>query len=223
MFKDCISSEIATVVPDAMRESLEKDIFVFSGMKTYASLREAASLLRDDKGVLKSEYNFQKDILKIDETYNKDYLGAERQFATSSAQGAAKWVSFSKDGDRYNLQFRTAGDNKVRDSHRKLNLITLPPSHEFWSFYFTPLGWRCRCTTVQVLKGKYEESDGAEAMTKGDTATTIIGKDGKNSAEMFRFNPGKDKVIFPPEHPYNKTQGATEVKKIIQKQAPKSK
>lgn len=221
VLKGAISDHIDQRVPAEMRNSLENDVFVFSGMKTYASLKEASSLLLDEKGNVKSNYKFQQDILKIDSTYNKDYLDAEKQFATSTAQMAAKWVSFEKGGDRYNLQFRTANDDKVRASHRTLNMITLPFGHSFWDFYITPLGWKCRCTVVQVLKGKYEESDGDAALEKGDKATTIIGKDGKNVAEIFRFNPGKQKVIFPPNHPYNKTLGAKAVKAVVEKLSPK--
>jgi hypothetical protein len=36
----------------------------------------------------------------------------------------------------------------------------------------------------------------------GERATTSIGADGKNKLEMFRFNPGKQKVVFPPGNAY---------------------
>ncbi len=32
---------------------------------------------------------------------------------------------------------------------------------------------------------------------------------------MFRFNPGKDEVIFPPDHPYAQVQGAKEVTALL--------
>lgn len=72
--------------------------------------------------------------------------------------------------------------------------------------YVTELGitHNCRCNVVQVLKEDYPKSDSATAMQAGATATTKIGKDGKNSLSIFRFNPGKDKIIFPPKHPYMK-------------------
>lgn len=70
--------------------------------------------------------------------------------------------------------------------------------------YITQIGiaHNCRCNAVEVRKGKYERSNSEEAQRRGEVATTQIGKDGSNRAEMFRFNPGKEKVIFPPTHPY---------------------
>lgn len=60
------------------------------------------------------------DVRKIDETYNRGYLRAEYNFVQASATMAAKWERFAEDGDRYNLQYRTAGDGKVRPEHAEL-------------------------------------------------------------------------------------------------------
>ena len=127
-------------------------------------------------------------------------------FATSSAQMAAKWADMENDGDRYNIQYRTANDDRVRDEHEALANTTLPDTDLFWESYFPPNGWRCRCTAVQVRKGKYPEDNSAKSIAKGETATTRIDKKGNNADEIFRFNPGKQKVIFPPKHPYRQVQ-----------------
>lgn len=115
---------------------------------------------------------------------------------------AAKWKDFEADGDRYNLQYRTANDGKVRPEHAALHNVTLPADDPFWNEFFPPNGWRCRCTVVQVRKGKYPESDSATAIQQGREATYQAGKNGVNRAAIFRFNPGKQQVIFPPHHPY---------------------
>ena len=67
---------------------------------------------------------------------------------------------------------------------------------------------------MEVRKNKYETSDEADAMEKGSEATTQLGKDGKNRLEIFQFNPGKSKVVFPPNHPYSKLQGADYIKDL---------
>ena len=149
-------------------------------------------------------YQFKQDILAINSKYNQNYLEAEHGFATRSAQMAAKWVQFQKDGDRYDLQYRTANDGKVRPAHRALHNITLPITDPFWLSYWAPLGWRCRCNIVQVLKGKYEVTDSATASLLGEKATTIIGPNGENKAEIFRGNAGAQERIFPEKHPYAK-------------------
>ncbi|ASZ11084.1 hypothetical protein KTO58_19820 [Chitinophaga pendula] len=188
--------------PTRMIESLKNDVFVFSGFKTYVSLKEASSLILDEQNKVKTFERFRTDVEKINSRYNKDYLESEYIFATSSAQEAANWAEYEKDGDRYNLQYRTAGDSLVRPAHAILNLITLDINDSFWDYYYTPLGWRCRCRVVQVRKGKYEVSDSNKSSQLGEQATTALDKNGNNTAEMFRFNPGKQQVIFPPNHPY---------------------
>jgi len=194
--------------------SLESDVFVFSALKTHAQLFEASRQLLTKDGKVKSFQQFSQDIAKIEKDYNQAYLQAEYNFAVSSAQQAANWAKIEENGDRYNLQYRTAGDDKVRDSHEALDGTTLPPSDPFWNSYYPPNGWNCRCVAVEVLKDKYPESDSKKAIQKGDEATMQIGKDGKNRMEIFRFNPGKEKVVFPPNHPYRKLQGADYIKDL---------
>lgn len=190
------------VIPGAMKMALEKDVFLFSGLKTHTQLFEASRLLLDENKNVKPFSKFSKDIESIKANYNQNYLEAEYIFAQTSAQMAAKWNDITQNGDRYNIQYRTAGDEKVRESHRVLDQITLPASDAFWSQYYPPNGWRCRCDAVEVLNSKYDKSDSEDSIKRGEKATSLIGKDGKNRLEIFRFNPGKEKVIFPPKHPY---------------------
>lgn len=190
------------VIPPVMMEHLRNDVFIFSGFKTYQELREAANLLLDEKGQVKPFHRFYNDITAIKQDYNKNWLQAEYIFAQASAEMAAKWKDFEADGDRYNLQYRTANDNRVRLEHKVLHGITLPVSDPFWEEFFPPNGWRCRCTVVQVRKGKYPESDSNTAIQQGREATYQAGKNGVNKAAIFRYNPGKQQVIFPPHHPY---------------------
>lgn len=189
-------------IPEELTDALSENVFYFSGFKTYHELNEASKLLKDDNGGIKSFDRFAEDVKAINNTYNRNYLEAEYEFATASSQMAVKWKEIEKDGDRYDLQYRTANDGLVRPEHAALHGITLPPSDKFWDKYYPPNGWRCRCTAVQVRKGKYPESDSEAACNAGEKATTHIGKDGANKAQIFRFNPGKQKKIFPPKHPY---------------------
>ena len=143
-------------IPEELTRALEENTFHFSGFKTYHELKEASLLLKDEKGGFKSFDKFAQDVKRINERYNRNYLNAEYEFAVSSSQMAVKWKDYEKDGDRYNLQYRTAADDKVREEHAALHGITLPPSDKFWDKYYPPNGWRCRCTVVQVRKGKYD-------------------------------------------------------------------
>lgn len=181
---------------DTMRENLERSDWMFSGMKTFHELKEAFPSLIDENGDRKPFERFLNDVQKIDDTYNKNYLRAEYNFAEASAQMAARWEEISADGDDYNLQYRTAGDNNVRPEHAALDGVTLPPSDKFWDAYYPPNGWNCRCTAVQVRKQKYPTADHDEAMKRGIQATI------KDKKGMFRFNAGKQQRIFPAYNPY---------------------
>lgn len=204
-------------MPEVMRNALQDNALLFGGLKTHAQLFEASKLLLDDKGNLKPFNQLSNEFDKLNITYNKNYLEAEYEFAVGSSQMAAKWNEFA-DNDRYDLQYRTAGDNRVRAEHDALRDITLPKSDPFWNSYTPPNGWNCRCTVVEVLKDKFPTSDSEKAIAAGEKATSQIGKDGKNRLEIFRFNPGVQKVVFPPAHPYTKVKGAKEVEKELKPQ-----
>lgn len=201
------------LIPDEMARALDENIFLFSGFKTYHEMNDASRLLKDDGGGFKSFDRFLQDVQAINASYNQNWLYAEYNFATASTQMAAKWADIERDGDKYDLQYRTALDGLVREEHAALEGITLPPSDKFWNEYYPPNGWNCRCTAVQVLKDKYPTSDSDQACAAGERATTQIGKNGENKAAMFRFNPGKAGKVFPPKHPYYKAPA--EVKKQV--------
>ncbi|MBR1991122.1 MAG: minor capsid protein [Bacteroidales bacterium] len=185
-------------VPPELTAALDENIFLFSGFKTHHELVEASRMLKDDKGGFKPFNQFLKDVETINNTYNRNYLNAEYNFATASTQMAVKWKEWEADGDDYDLQYRTAGDDRVREEHAALDGVTLPPSDPFWNHYLPPNGWNCRCTTVQVRKGKYPQSNSEEAIARGQACTA------KPKQQIFRFNPGKQEKVFPPKHPYYK-------------------
>lgn len=181
---------------ETMRRRLERSNYIFSGMKTFHELNEAFPSLLDENGNRKPFEQFLNDVKKIDSTYNQNYLRAEYNFVQASAQMAAKWEGFVQDGDRYNLQYRTAGDDKVRPEHAVLNRVTLPITDSFWEEFYPPNGWNCRCTVVQVRKSKYPVTPHDEAMALGEEAT------GKDTKGIFRFNPGIEQKSVPDYNPY---------------------
>ena len=213
---DVLAEELGRLersIPEEMARALDENIFLFSGFKTYHEMNDVSRLLKDEDGGFKSFDRFLQDVQAIDASYNQNWLYAEYNFATASTQMAAKWADIERDGDEYDLQYRTALDGLVRPEHAALEGITLPPSDKFWNEYYPPNGWNCRCTAVQVLKDKYPTSDSDQACAAGERATTQIGKNGENKAAMFRFNPGKAGKVFPLKHPYYKAP--KEVKEAV--------
>lgn len=187
-------------IPAEMRQSLEQDIFVFSGFKTYHQLKEASELLRDSQGRVKSFNQFYQDVSAIRKKYNRNWLHAEYNFAVSSAQMASHWAEYQQDEEMANLQYRTALDDKVRPEHAALEGVTLPMSDPFWDTSFPPNGWNCRCHVIPVLKEDFPLSNSQRAQDAFDDMT-------QGKASIFRYNPGKEGVIFPPHHPYYGKRG----------------
>lgn len=198
-----VSSSIDEEMPAELTGLLENNAFIFSGLKTYHSLNEVGLSLIGDDGGIKPFEKFHEDVAKIDAKYNRNYLYAEYNHAVTSSQMAAKWHDFQQDGDRYNLQYRTANDERVREEHQRLHNITLPVSDPFWEQFMPPNGWNCRCVVVQVRKGRYPESDSQQAVGIGEEITEEPKK------RIFRFNPGKELKVFPDKHPYNKAPQKT--------------
>ena len=181
---------------DIMRRRLQRSDYIFSGLKTFHELNEAFPSLLDDNGNRKSFERFLNDVQKINKTYNQNYLRAEYNFASASAEMAARWEQFMDDGDRYYLQYRTAADGKVRPEHAALHGVTLPIDDPFWEQFYPPNGWNCRCSVTQVRKSKYPATPHNEAMALGEVATQ------RDTRQMFRFNPGKEQKTFPNHNPY---------------------
>lgn len=203
-----IDSGVPHEVPETVRHALENNAFIFSGFKAYHTLREVGLSLVTDKGDIKPFETFRKDVETVNNRYNHNYLDAEYHHAVGASLMAARWQQIEADGDRYYLQYRTAQDDRVREDHAILHGTTLPPSDPFWSLYFPPNGWRCRCSAVQVRKGKYPLSDPDLSMLRGNNCTENA------KQQIFRFNPGKDLQLFPPKHPYYKAPEAA--KQVIE-------
>lgn len=197
VFDNAVDTALKEVPLDEVSvQRLKESNYVFSGIKTFHELKETFPSLLDEDGNRKPFERFLNDVQKVHKTYNMQYLRTEYNFAHASALMAARWKKFEQDGDRYLLQYRTMYDKRVRRTHRMMHNITLPITSPFWDKYFPPNGWNCRCTVVQVRKGKYPVSDETEAMNLGSQATA-----GKYQ-EMFMFNPGKRMTTFPAYNGY---------------------
>lgn len=190
------SSFRQVAMSDLMRQRLQRSNYIFSGMKAFHELNEAFPSLLDENGNRKSFEQFLSDVRAIDKTYNSNYLRAEYNFVQASAEMADKWESFMQDGDRYYLQYRTAGDGRVRPEHAALHGVTLPITDPFWEEFYPPNGWNCRCTVVQVRKSRYPATPHDEAMALGEQALE------RDTKGMFRFNPGKEGKAVPDYNPY---------------------
>lgn len=158
---------------------LKKNIYVFSGAKTYAQLEQLNQLLYDKDGKLRPFNEYTQLAKSINRQYNVNYLQAEYQTARTAAQMAEKWERLQETKDLFpNLKYRSAGDSKVRPEHQKLDGIIKPIDDDFWSRYYPPLDWRCRCDVIATAEDTTDEDE--KDLPK----------------PQFKGNVGKDKEIF---------------------------
>lgn len=152
---------------------LKKNIYAFSGAKTYAQLQELNNLLYDQDGKLRPFNEYMVYARKLNRQYNINWLQSEWQTARTAAQMAEKWERLQETKDLFpNLKYRTVGDDRVRDDHALLDGIIKPIDDPFWSKYYPPLDWRCRCDVVATAENTttHKEKDLPEVNFKGNVA-----------------------------------------------------
>ena len=67
------------------------------------------------------------------------------------------------------VQYRTAGDNRVRASHAALNGKVFDRSQDDgWRRFAPPLGFSCRCGMVSVREGRFDASQVVDSRELGD-------------------------------------------------------
>ncbi len=182
-----------TGAPEPAALIMQQNLYRFSGAKSYAQMVEINNLLTK-KGKQRGFDEFKADVLKINEKYNQNYLQAEWQTANQSAKHARDWQEYQRNKKNFpNLKYKTQGDDKVRPEHEELEGIIAPIDSDFWSRYYPPNGWRCRCYVVQTA----------------EPATKNIPTDVESIAPEFRNNVGIGGEVFKetPEkgskqHPY---------------------
>lgn len=151
-----------TVVNDRGEPSPEvlqmrQNLYKFSMVKNYAMLQELNQHLSGGKQAMRWEA-FKQKALQLNKKYNLNYLQAEWQTALQAGKHAVNWQEYERNKDLYpNLKYKTQGDKRVRDEHKKLDGIIAPIDSDFWAVHYPPNGWRCRCYVVQTAEAPSEE------------------------------------------------------------------
>lgn len=200
-----IGAELSTgSISAAQAQLMRENVFVFSGFKSHAQLREISAMLTDSSGNPRPFSQFVQDALQVNKTYNVNYLEAEYNHAIASGQMAGNWQHAVDNVDvAPYLTYQTAEDDHVRPAHAALNKISKPVTDPFWDVYYPPNGWNCRCDAAE----DFEPPADAAQPDYG-----II----QDIPPMFRNNVGKTGVIFPDTHPYFDIQNPALATKITE-------
>lgn len=177
-----------------MLASLKNNVWVFSGFKTYQTLKEASSKLIDEKGNTRSFSEFKTEVLKLNEKYNGTYLKAEYDHAIVGSQMASQWQDIQRNKETLPyLKFVATEDARTTAICRSLDGTTLPVDDPFWSEHYLPLHWHERSLIQQVASG---------TITPASTVKDLVKLTSDEIKPMFKQNIGKEGVLFPDNHPY---------------------
>lgn len=183
-----------------MLARLERDVYSFSYAKNHQMMKALTLQLKDGDRV-RSFTEFRKEAAKTMDEWVGNWLRTEYDTAIASAQMASRWVEYERDADILPmLEYQTAGDERVRASHKVLNGIVKPVNHSFWDTHYPPNGWGCRCDVVQAY--------GAKETADEDITTPEI-------PDMFATNLAKHGQAFPKDHPYYKGIPKAEIERYV--------
>ena len=144
---------------------------------------------------------FRKDFDRLVQQHGWTYRGqrgwrTQIIFGTNmrSAHMAGRWAQIqAAKKDRPYLQYRTAGDARVRPQHRAWNGLIYPVDHAFWATHYPPNGWGCRCTVRSYTEGDLK-ARGLQVSDAWDQRTRdVINADGEITDRVpIGIDPGWD-------------------------------
>tara|TARA_Y100000114_G_scaffold157297_1_gene189224 strand:- start:11845 stop:13050 length:1206 start_codon:yes stop_codon:yes gene_type:complete len=125
--------------------AFELNLFHFSAGKTSVQLQELNKLFRKAK----SFREFEVAALQLTKTFNRQWLETEYNTANLIGKASATYHRLMGRTDLFPYwEYKTIGDDKVRDEHAAMDGIILPANHKFWKIIFPPNDWNCRCYLV---------------------------------------------------------------------------
>ncbi|MDT8412689.1 MAG: phage minor head protein [Vicingaceae bacterium] len=196
-----------TTEPDESRtiQALKQNIYMFSQAKNFGLFIHMQGLL-EKNGKIQSFNDFKKDVLKLNPTYNKNYLQAEFQTARATANHVRNWQQFEANKALFpNLRYKTVGDARVREQHELLNNHVAAVDDAFWLTYYPPNGWRCRCFVEQT-----NEATSDKKITVNEAAKFGV-------PEAFKMNAAKEQQIFDKQkNPFFALTNNTANKKVVE-------
>lgn len=190
---------------------LRENVYLFSGAKTFQQVREMTdALIGSDDQIL--PFNKFRDA--AEEIYTKfnggdmegevkpGWIDAEYNTALASAQSARKWDEIERKKDIFPyLLYSTTGGENVCEICGPMDGMMLPVDHPMWDSFMPPNHFGCFCLVHQV-----EKEEGQADETSSDDVERISTNADDKMQPLFKYNPGKDKVVFqdrgPGKHPY---------------------
>lgn len=191
----------------AMLESLQENVYMFSAAKTFQQTLEMSEALVDDKGVLRTFEAFKDQASEIFVRYNggviddvvkPGWIEAEYNTAIIQAGNAKQWDRIQKQKETFPYLLYNAVEGSC-EICGPMDGVCLPVDDPFWDKNMPENHFNCRCIVEQV------EREEGEANETDESALAAIEEESK-IPDDFKYNPGKIGEVFLSEgenkHPY---------------------
>ncbi len=192
----------------------QNNVYAFGLAKSYSQMKEMRAVVHDENGVQRPLSEFYKHVKTIDERYNQHYAQAEYQAVVRGTIMGQKWLEVQEQKDVFPwLQYQTKADNRVRAEHDRLNGLVLRADDSFWSQYYPPNGWRCRCSVKPLTDAQVEK----QGLTPSDTDSATIVAEQEVKDSYWKHNTGMSALFDRKGTPYFKAmpeQGAVPLKAV---------
>lgn len=173
-------------------QELRENIYLFSAAKTYQEVRYITDLLYDENGNIRSKTEFRDLGRESFATWNDAWGEAEYNTAIAQAQNAVKWGFIEAQKDVLPiLRYITSGSDNVCEICAPLDGLTAPVDDDVWDSIMPCNHFGCLCVVEQLEEG--------EVTTNRDE---IVEQVEQEMDDLFKMNPGKDRVVFSDDHPY---------------------
>ena len=183
-------------VDEFLIKELTENIYLFSGAKTFQTIRDIQGCLIQD-GKIISLSDFKKVASEKFDLYNDTYLTAEYNTAVGQGQMASRWNEIMDNQQTFPyLEYSAVVDSKTSDICIHLDGIVRPVNDVFWKKYSPLNHFNCRCELMQV--SKYDDIE----QTPKSKVKEATSKANENMSDVFKMNPYFDKVVFSEKHPY---------------------
>ncbi len=156
-----------TLRSDDLAGPVNSKIFAVAGAVKADLLRDLQDALVTAKADGRTITDFRKDFDKAVAEHGWTYKG-KRGWRTRvifdnnmrSAAMAGRWAQI-QDNKKHQpfLQYRTAGDSRVRPMHRLWNGLIYRVDDPFWQTHYPPNGWGCRCTVRAYAQADLDEKN----------------------------------------------------------------
>ena len=191
--------------------SFELNLHRFSAGKTLAEVQALNEAFRNAK----SYDIFKMNAKRIGDVWNDAWLKTEFDTATLVGEAATNFHNLMEDVETFPYwEYKTVGDNAVREEHAKLEGLILPANHPAWAKLFPPNGWNCRCYVVARMASEVADVDFAAMEARADT---YFASDqfAKAASQGFGVNRSVTGEVFTANQQYIAGKNLTETKKLL--------